>query len=67
MGYSKTQTNCPVYFKLPLYVYECGLLHTLYLQIKAEEVSGDNQLLELQFSAQGLDKKVCHCPPRIKQ
>ena len=30
------------------------------LQVTAEEISGNDQLLELQFSAKGLDKKVCY-------
>ena len=45
----KTQNKLPVF-----------CISTFALQIAAEEISGNNQLLELQFSAKSLDKKVCY-------
>ena len=32
-----------------------------YVQIRAEEVSQIQYMLEMKFTAQGLDKKVCVC------
>ena len=48
----KTQNKLPVFC--------ISAMFTFALQIAAEEISGNNQLLELQFSAKGLDKKVCY-------
>ena len=53
-----------------MYVAECIYAYrvmtwrvTIVLQIHAEEVSKTQYLLEMKFSAQGLDKKVCSLLP----
>ena len=53
-----------------MYVAECIYAYrvmtwrvTIVLQIRAEEVSKTQYLLEMKFSAQGLDKKVCSLLP----